>query len=109
MSAQKLRKAAALMRERAETATPGPWQVGQDVDSGQRFIYDERWTELAEVAEWSRWLGNPEHIASWSPGIAVLVALVLDNHADEHGSYDCQWEEPCGPLQLARAYLGESA
>lgn len=107
MSAETLRRAASLMRSRAKAATPGPWQVGQDVDSGQRFIYDERWTELAEVAEWSRWLGNPQHIASWHPAVALAVADWLDRigemYPDGHsiGNHHA--------LAVARAYLGESS
>jgi hypothetical protein len=105
MSAEVLRQAADLMRKRASTATPGLWQAGQDVDSGEHFIYDERWTELAQVAEWSRWLGNPEHIASWSPLVALAVADWLDNQADT--TCDCGVDESA--LLVANAYLGNPA
>ena len=44
--------------------------------------------------------GDCPPVAMWS-----LLAEVLDGHADEHDSHDCQWHEPCAPLRLAHAYL----
>ena len=119
MSAEVLRRAAALMRERAEAATPGPWQVTEDVDTGERFVYDTRRTELAQVAEWSTGLGNPRHIASWHPAVALAVADWLDATAHRvdmgkprrggvaPGRNNHSWRGSREALKVARAYLGE--
>ncbi len=97
MSADLLRRAAALMRERAEAATfvdstggAVPWYMDPN-------DFDE---------------GDAEHINSWSPAVAIAVADWLDVTAD---MYPCQ----CGlmgddplceheqALAVARLYLGE--
>ena len=115
MSAELLREAAALMRERAEAATPGPWQVGEDADSGERFVYSERWTELAQVAEWSSGLGNPQHIASWHPAVALAVADWINGHARDlalAGDHLPSCDSPGDvehALTVARTYLGRDA
>ena len=109
MSAEILRRAASLMRERAEAATPSPWRVVTDLDSGEQVVTGgPRGFYLADVHEWSTGLGNPGHIASWHPAVALAVADWLDmiaavREADHHVAFQYQ------ALVVARAYLGESA
>lgn len=73
MSAEVLREAAALMRARAEAATPSPWQIrhGQYVTTNSippaLIGCDER--------------PDAEHIASWHPAVALAVADWLDAEA----------------------------
>ncbi len=46
-----------------------------------------------------------QHIALWSPPAALLAGKVLDQHADGHSIYDCQWVD-CDALALADLILG---
>lgn len=84
MSADLLRRAAALMRERAEAATTHtPWQLLPLDDD-----YAPPWTvasthpegERTYVCQEARHAG--EHIASWHPAVALAVADWLDEAAD---------------------------
>jgi hypothetical protein len=106
MSAETLRKAASLMRERAEKATPGPWVY--DLAYGERF-YSVGLDESVLVAPLAhriarRW--DAVHIACMDPAVALAVADWLDITAN-------RWESnpkySGGPdaLAVARAYLGE--
>lgn len=82
MTAETLRRAATLMRERAESATPGPWvvpgpddeyvgpaDVVSDGEPGNRYIICEH----AGV--------DALHIASWHPAVALAVAEAMDTAA----------------------------
>ena len=112
MSAEILRRAASLMRERAEAATPGPWVAS--IDNPHFFRqpsvqapdqgHDEEWVAECKDARYHG-ASDAEHIASWHPAVALAVADWLEQHADDHSSYDCNWE-PCAALAVARAYLG---
>lgn len=104
MSADLLREAAALMRERAEAATPSPW-LADVKDDGRAwvFIYDEM-----DSLSLHGYPNDAEHIASWHPAVALAVADWLDRIA-------WTWEfEPTlqgrvggdEALAVARAYLG---
>lgn len=85
MSAEILRKAASLMRERAEAATPGPW-IPFDADA--------------------------DHIASWHPAVALAVADWLDATADDWDRSTAPIPvsdirlDARAALAVARAYLG---
>ena len=94
MSAEILRRAAALMRERAEDATfvyssltmqpgqPVPWPTEDEL----HVDFDE---DMAP------------HIASWHPAVALAVADLLTV-----ASVD--WPENPEAINVARAYLGEA-
>jgi hypothetical protein len=116
MSAETLRRAAAQMRERAEAATPGPWEslaLGSEgyavlaeppTDSGRRFrirVSRNGWED------WEVDKGNAEHIAGMHPAVALAVADWLDRAADDHD------ETPCPAIDaahaVARSYLGEAS
>ena len=97
MSAEILRRAASLMCERAEAATPGPWR--DDLQT----VVTAGWWVRAEGA-------NAAHIAALHPDVALAMASLLSmvaNHA-------AGWGDPCGgcvdqALTLARTYLGEDS
>lgn len=109
MSAETLRRAASLMRERAEKATPGPWRV-----SGHDVVND--YEQVAET-----WLKvDAEHIAGMHRGVALAVADWLDREADgqdlidsvERVSVEIDGEVEVAhstypeALAVARAFLG---
>lgn len=106
MSADLLRRAATLMRERAEAATSEPWtpQFGVVVSNpgpNAKYVadcYDEPGGSVADAA----------HIASWHPAVALMVADLLHMAADHMEGRG----NPCDSCvdqaaTVARAYLGE--
>lgn len=126
MSAEVLRRAAALMRERAEAATdagygwqladlPGANEVWADRDAAghDAFMVATTATRLNPN------LGvtghaDAAHIASWHPGVALFAAEWLEQAADwreeNPGEVDpdpdlTEVNDPA--LVFARAYLGE--
>jgi hypothetical protein len=111
MSAEVLRRAATLMRERANDIAPGRWvcKPSSDIDTSDTFVYGGR---NGGVHMATTWCGD--YIASWHPAVALAVAAWLDSAADHmdpdlalDGGYpDCEQD---GALRLARAYLGEDA
>lgn len=100
MSAEVLREAARLMRERAagataftdaKTGSPLAWIQGLD---GWVFDHGAAQIACAMTSE------NSEHIASWHPAVALAVADWLDAVSEFNPS-------PTSPaLAVARAYLG---
>src|SRR4051794_6287667 len=115
MSAETLRRAAALMRERAEGATPGPWSNRRGPD--ECVVRADDGAPLARTDT----RADRRHIASWHPLVALAVADWLDGVATfagylGRGSYYRQHPEDLAPhpaiapaLAVARTYLGESA
>lgn len=126
MSAEILRRAAALMRERAEAATPGPWSgnyVPESAVANQHII--ERWfvmgcfdgnprnpTGPAAMCEYEP---DAAHIASWHPVVALAVAEWLEATAAENDNtgalefLNFVGADAHAALVVARAYLGESS
>lgn len=107
-----LRRAAALMRERAEAATVGPWWA-----EGAWFHGDVPWpivghgsTGADVVAHTARRDGSDaENIASWDPSVALLVADSVDLAADWTEEHPGSWPPWCKKaLAVARAYLREA-
>lgn len=119
MSAETLRKAAALMRERAEADGSEGWQVE---DANEGTMYHPLWMVTNEPfhnppdTDDEPWLAvelhtgtraTAEHIASWHPAVALAVADWLDACAAVlHAKPDAV---KAHALTVARAYLGESA
>ena len=104
MSADLLRRAAALMRERAERAEASgdgePW-----------FPADEL---HGLIGAGSRNTADAEHIASWHPAVALAVADWLESTANdvEHVHtpvYNLTSTTVARALAVARAYLGSDA
>ena len=130
MSADVLRAAAKLMRERANDATPGAWRAfsagtGRDVDwyvvsepYGQVATGAHTENGLAEIVLIERDHRDAEHIASWRPLVALAVADWLENEAkateimtderdEESGASILGLPDKCA-VAVARAYLGTS-
>lgn len=119
-----IREAARLIRQRAEAATnraPLPWrQTISDSESptGVGICEDHRQAEPMWPCEncwaietWSEPVA--EHIASWHPGVALLVADWLDVAADlweppkQTKYYSRRTASQLAALAMARAYLGK--
>lgn len=135
--ADTIRRAAALMRQRAEAAPPGPWHVEllgakgypQRISNARATVIGQTYTSPIYPP------AGAEHIASWHPIVAHAVADWLDEIGKDHPAkwYDNECPScgsaPCGPhpdtlrcvncgddypcysaadaLKVARAYLGE--
>jgi hypothetical protein len=102
MSAEVLREAAALMRERAEAVGEGPWESYALPDAGPK-----RWTmtgvgvvddEMGHRIE-AMFPADATHVASWHPAVALAVADWLDWCA-QRDAFNGR------ALAVARAYLG---
>ena len=119
MSEDVLRRAAALMRERAQAATPGPWEVAPasepyfrqpSVLAREQGINEEWVAECKSERNHGR--EDAAHIASWSPAVALVVADWLDLIARELESgalYDLPTAPECEAAHaVATAYLGEA-
>lgn len=133
MSAEILRRAAALMRERAEADGSQGWRV-EDANEGlsSRPLWmvtndafhnppandDDPWLAV-EVHTGTR--ATAEHIASWPPDVALAVAKAMDDVAlaweiadgwtrDLDGDA-IRFEDTVdgGWLAVARTYLGQEA
>ena len=109
-AAETLRRAAALMRERAEAATSGPW-LADRVHSGG--VMGVAVTAPVELTADGSIIGvtdivvpaDGHHIASWHPAVALAVADWLDEAADVADMNG--FIESDAALAVARAYLGE--
>jgi hypothetical protein len=89
--AEELREAARLMRERARAATPGRWHA-KCSDGAYQDWYVVSSLGLGQVTTGlhddggdivlvERDRADAEHIASWSPPVALAVADWLDDYA----------------------------
>ena len=113
-NADLLRRAAALMRERAEGATPGPWHDVKMGSEGSVVLNDGVNILTGRKPATCREFADAEHIASWHPVVALAVADWLDALARAvERSGVAHYPEPASihdaALAVARAYLGESA
>ena len=119
MSAETLRRAASLMRERAGAAPPSPWATRAtthgDPANGPTHIVVENSLGLISDHDYDKWGGtSAEHIASWHPAVALAVADWLDAEASNRdaGIGGRGWFSVGGQgdaLAVALAYLGEPA
>ena len=101
MSADKLRQAAKVLRERAEKATPGPWGVANEIDgvrAGQPTVvvatrpgdrYARRVVSVGQTRPHLRPSApNVAYIATMHPGVGLALAKWLDDLAA-----GWQWDE----------------
>ena len=128
MSAETLRRAAALMRERAEAATPGPWvRSGSSIETDHECspghdcwpVGDTYSGMKPDGSTYPRDLNraDAEHIASWHPAVALAVADLLDGEAAhfQHNYPPRQHRDDeldtglRRAFTVARAYLGEQS
>ncbi len=110
MTAETLRRAAALMRERAEAAqTRSADPLRPDGGSWVSRPHHARRDCHTVQTEGEMYLAHyvPEatadHIASWSPAVALAVANLLEGLAGDM-PWDFRHDEA---LAVARTYLGE--
>lgn len=118
MSAEVLRRAASLMRERAEAAADGGfgWRVGDLAGANEVWANRDAagWDAFMIATTATRLNPNPGanghanaiHIASWHPAVALTVADWLDSVVDRG---EAEMDEGKQALAVARAYLGEDA
>lgn len=92
MSAEILRRAAALMRERAEATVSVFSATGEEVPWHSEASLEDSWDEE-----------DAAHIASMSPVVALAVADWLDSE------FDHQFGPTEHAINVARAYLQEEA
>ena len=105
MSAETLRRAAALMRERAEAAVLSPWEAVEGA-SGHWWVEHPNTADIALDLHGE----NARHIASWHPAVALAVADWLEAAARDKGAdVITAGRGDAYPLAVARAYLGESS
>lgn len=112
MTAEILRRAAALMRERAEAAQPSPWVafraratnpldrapvIGVTRDLAVDYDTDLFATQKCRAED-------AEHIASWHPAVALAVADWLEQVAEDGPFLTAQVKDKAATV--ARAYLG---
>jgi len=110
-----LRRAAKLMRERAEAASPGPWHqmcMGSEGCSvlNDGHLRDRKHVSFSGRKEWKADHADATYIASWHPLVAVAVADLLDKLA-WMGELDPGLLSRVGcdeAIAIARAYLGET-
>lgn len=118
MSADVLRRAASLMRERANGArSNNPWMVDSDrpnvVLDPDKPNNDWDGLTVCEVPLADDGLVDfptVEHIASWHPAVAHAVADWLDAYADQWSEApEVSLPEDSLSLTVARAYIGEQS
>lgn len=114
MSAETLRRAAVLMRERADAAIDawgdGGWtsgHIGWDDRNGTTYdVKAERDLVAATMVE-----ELAEHISSWHPAVALAVAQLLEQQAafiEKYGDFtDIEGLGDANAFALAQTYLGE--
>ena len=102
------------MHKRAEAATPGPWEMdSNDCCVGATGRESQDYWVLGQRT--GAHVANMRHAASWHPTVALAVANLLEELADDivgegDGFYDlCPQSDIDAALAVARAYLGESA
>ena len=109
--AETIRRAARLMRERAEAATclgmsVSPWRTGEPYDCGCcEEVTDATGSLIAKVDD-----RQSGHVASWHPLAALAVAGWLESfNGTVWGPSVRHSPEYEYALKVARAYLGEAA
>lgn len=119
MSADMLRRAASLIRERAHAATPGPWEPYQNIHAETAACEVGRGgfgvVALPATGRSDYGKSNIEHIAAWHPAVALSVADMLDHAAARAetkvrlgGDSTAVWSHEKDALAIARTYLGEN-
>lgn len=117
MTAELLRRAAAHLRERAESATPGPWETFETLDA-ETFVSERGRRAFGVVSRPATGRGdyganNARYIATMHPGVGLALAAWLENSAHHAESREAngmpadQSADP-RPLAVARAVLGEA-
>lgn len=118
--AEELRTAAAKIREVADGLPHGPWHVEPLGHGTSHPGYPQRITNAEAVLIAETFVGAhdprmdcgptlPQYMALWHPGVAELVAQVLDAAADALSGYVVVPRAAEAWLNLARAINGGGA
>lgn len=124
MSAEMLREAARLMRERAHRSADSPWYYREEVatllgHAPHTYVRHSVYATDADDGRNTPYVveaNNPldaGHIASWHPAVALAVADLIECIADQWDEWQpppevaAQWIQAQRALAVARAYLGE--
>lgn len=120
MSSDKLRAAAKTLRQRAEAATPGPWDAvagafgdpasGPDHMRVTRKPHTDASSSVAQLGYEQQGGDDAAFIATMHPGVALALADWLDYAADHEPCWDCD-DDPRAPhmrasLRVADLILG---
>ncbi|WP_431897863.1 hypothetical protein [Nonomuraea sp. bgisy101] len=101
---EELGTAAAKLRHTAAEAHGGPWarcDVGVAVISADVQLYG------APCIADRLYEPDADWITLAHPGLAEPLAAWLDDHASDHSTYDCGWDDSeCPALSLAREING---
>ena len=101
MSADRLREAAALLRERAEETHDGPWDHVVSASGDHSWVERRNIETIVETRD----IGTSAYIAMMHPPVAKAFADWLD-HAAEASDYGEVWPDTREPLAVADAILG---
>jgi hypothetical protein len=101
MSADLLRQAATVLRERADAATPGPWTALPGAGNVWRFPDEGSPSLIARGGHEGPSPADAAYIATMHPGVGHALADWLDNEASIMGDH-------LAALVVARAVLGET-
>lgn len=128
MSADLLRRAAKVLREHAENATPGPWIAAEQTSDGQNFVgtvvkgtgpavsievgsHDGNWT-----LDLDRQTADATYLALMHPPVALALAHWLDAEAESASRFELDTGlsgavvlEATGAVRVARAILREAS
>lgn len=118
-----IREATNLILERAAAATPGPWAVEDQASHGEHraTLEIERFREYRNHVSFGEDFATAEHVASWHPVVATLIADWLKTAGADlwaHGPLCCvDGCDECDDIAWAphvrralafcRAYLGQ--
>ena len=100
-----LRKAAALMRNRAARATPGPWGSSSKRTTPNTILtrITKQGVTVAEARNHGQGISDLNHLSHWHPAVALAVADWLDVVAETSSPTRAGFDEA---LAVAREYLG---
>lgn len=104
-SADTIRRAATLLRERATVARPGPWRTGTHA---HRTLYTRATPGQPKTGELSGLMDTPAdaaHTAALHPGVAIAIADLLEAIATEMDDYGSVIED-AGAVKVAPAADG---
>lgn len=116
MSADLLRRAADKIRETAQAATPAPWWANPIASEAEVDVYSGTGSGDDIAVADNAYRADAEHIATWTPDVAELVAAWLDWAAKGWDNTRAMTDIPesqlvisNGPaLALARRILGDA-
>ncbi len=114
MSADLIRRAAEVLRERAEKATPGPWSTSSAFGDTANLL-DARGALIAEggpIEDGGDWFGavsvlDATYIATVHPGVALALAEIIASEAKWVDDGYQNRRPGADVVRLCRLILGE--